>query len=408
MLTTPCVLAESIEEFCLTQDIPAYMEDEISKINTPTRSTEVFPPIIINLNTAEKLYSLKGYKEKLILRDELGKQLSVVNVPQYFLLDTGGGIEDIKLSKNGWLFIDGEYIDYVAQVNLKVTPPIITPPIELSELTNTECLPLAWIFGCMKNEGTYSQTLDRIFISNSSGSFFNWYLPSSFEIIEGKVKPLPVELKNIRRSWKRFSSSQDIIFRPIPSLKGIVFEDGITGEALFYDGNHVTSIFKPSKSNELKEKTLWWVITGAIKWEPFLIEKSPFLKVWSGKKKSYFRITSELKTIPLSLQNTFRIKKIPQLDYIFFLDIHNNTVSIEINHTLRTLFFASTPLHIGSIKYIGNQANNAIILEVSNMKTSDYNIYYIVHRSKSKYCIATLDLDKPIIFELKNKKITIK
>ena len=95
--------------------------------------------IFFIFNTAEKLYSLKGYKEKLILRDELGKQLSVINVPQYFLLDTGGGIEDIKLSKNGWIFIDGEYIDYVAQVNLKVTPPIINPPIELSELTNTEC-----------------------------------------------------------------------------------------------------------------------------------------------------------------------------------------------------------------------------------------------------------------------------
>ena len=212
VLTIPCVLAESIEKFCLTQNIPAYIEDEISKKNTSKLSTEVFPPIIINLNTAEKLYSLEGYKEKLILRDELGKQLSVINVPQYFLLDTGGGIEDIKLSKNGWIFIDGEYIDYVAQVDLKVIPPVITPPIELSKLTNTECLPLAWIFGCMKNKGTYSQTLDRIFVSNSSGSFFNWYPPSSFEIIEGKVKPLPVELKNIRRSWNKFSSSQYIIF----------------------------------------------------------------------------------------------------------------------------------------------------------------------------------------------------
>jgi hypothetical protein len=79
----------------------------------------------------------------------------------------------LALSKNGWLWIDGDYADYVAHVDLNAVPPTISTPVELSKLTHTECLPMTWFFSCRGTQGYYSRSLERIFVSTTKRTAFS-------------------------------------------------------------------------------------------------------------------------------------------------------------------------------------------------------------------------------------------
>ena len=137
-------------------------------------------------------------------------------------------IRDLKLGKDGWLWIGGHEIDYMAPLDLQQLPPTLGPPVALPELMRKPCISLIWhlLRACPPAQSSYSITLNRAFVTGHRITLLGWPDLVSFEIVAGKAKPLPVQFRGARFEVD------------VPKVNGSLLR-GPAGEALFYDGSSI-------------------------------------------------------------------------------------------------------------------------------------------------------------------------
>jgi hypothetical protein len=226
--------------------------------------------------------------------------------------------------------------------------------------------------------GYYSRALERVFVSSTARSFFGLFPPASFEIVEGKSKPLPVELSNVQRETEGVGN-QRLFFDDLPMLNGVLFT-GANGEALFYDGVKVTSLLNPY----IYGKKLRWIVKTAP------ISKRVFLKInsYSWGKNFLVEIKPDLKVMPILLPNDdyWSLSEFPNKPNLFWMG--DNTVVIELDGMLYPVIHV--PISTGMIHDYDNRGD-AIAFSIKD------NYYFIVSSSPSAQCIAELNPSNPIV-----------
>jgi hypothetical protein len=309
---------------------------------------------------------------------------------------------NLALTKDGWLWVDGSDTDYLVPVDTSTAPPTIGEPLELSTLLGNECLPGTGFFlHCFGSSGYYSRTLDRVFVYSTRRSFFGLLPAAAVEIVNGQPRPLPPELANAiakqaEKSEKSLISPPfpwghlDVNFRELPSLNGVLFE-GANGEALFYDGKKVTSLF--DKINN--EKVLTWGNTGETK------NANPIFGMTTEKKILKVEVNPDLCVSIISISDYYKNYS-PILDGKAFgpsnlkLWKEGHAISIEDNKTLRPIIVTSTPTYLWNETYVANSKEEFLVFEATNYKTGKRKDYFIVRDTPSARCMAKLDPDKPI------------
>jgi len=182
-------------------------------------------------------------------------------------------IKALALGKDGWLWIDGGEIDYMAPLNLQQQPPTFGLPVALPELMRKPCVSLVWHFlkACMPAQSSYSTTLNRAFVTGHRVTLLGWSALTSFEIVAGKVNLLPTKFQGAR------------FVTDIPHLNGSLLR-GPGGEALFYDGISVIPLLVDFPERPADYVFVEWIVEtfasgrtylrdpGLIGVQPFLME----------------------------------------------------------------------------------------------------------------------------------------
>ncbi|MBC6418573.1 MAG: hypothetical protein GDA44_07155, partial [Prochloron sp. SP5CPC1] len=218
----PRALANPLKAYCISQVGQKWEEKEQPVDEPPSVSVTV-------LGETFHVTASSSYLD--ITRPEEETRLARVEAKQNLF----SRIEALALGKDGWLWIDGHEIDYMARLDLSSKPPTFEKLVKLSKLKGEPC-PL-WVdflcglllWGCSLAQGTWSPTLNRAFISGHPVTLFGRSNPVGFEVIAGESKPLPTELKDAR------------FLADLPKLNGVLFR-GSSNEAFFYDGATVTTL----------------------------------------------------------------------------------------------------------------------------------------------------------------------
>lgn len=238
-LCVQVAFAESLDSYCIKKE----SESSAFKYRSPER-------------TLKLTFSVKGEPFHLVAdgsmvylkRGNEDKPLMGVYPIQYDY----GGIEDLALSKKGWLLINATERDYIAHVDLDSFPPILSHAEELSELKRKPCSIFNISFACSEAaQGRYSSVLDRIFVSGYRDTLFGSKDRVIFEIVDGKKRKLPRILQSAKYQGD------------MPPLNGAIFGSA-SGESLLYDGSAVTNVLKDFKNQLVKKKPTGWYFTRLI------------------------------------------------------------------------------------------------------------------------------------------------
>jgi hypothetical protein len=194
----------------------------------PKVSASQEPPHV-TFSVKGKLFQLVASKgDRLNILDNKGTYVTSTKIIQYEY----SGIKQLILGKDGWLWIDGEEIDYIAHLNFNQIPPSIDTPIPVSELMQNPCSRWTLFEGkCWSAQSIYSPTLDRIFVTGYPMTFFGTSQSVTLEVVNGKTKRLPVPAHSAN------------FYADIPNLHGVLLV-GSSGEPFFYDGVTVISLLK--------------------------------------------------------------------------------------------------------------------------------------------------------------------
>lgn len=386
--------------------------DYIGSIRPPDIQTKVFVNVEFIAGGKPYRFLTKGFPEYGIygflgLFDGEGKRVTSVPI---LSADPVYGSEDyviygLALTKDGWLWVDGSDTDYLVPVDTRTAPPTIGEPLEISTLLGNECLPGTGFFlHCFGSSSYYSRTLDRVFVYSIRRSLFGLLPATAVEIVNGQARPLPPELADAitKQAEKSLISPPfpwghlEVSFKELPSLNGVLFK-GANGEALFYDGKKVTSLF--DKINN--EKVLRWGNTGETK------NGNPIFGMTTEKKLLKVEVKPDLSVSIISISDYYKNYS-PILDGKTFgpsnlkLWKEGHAISIEDNKTLRPIIVTSTPTYLWNEAYVANSKEEFLVFEATNYKIGKRKDYFIVRDTPSAHCMAKLDPDKPIDLSIEN------
>lgn len=259
------VIAEPLDKYCLS---PVERKTETRLTLSPNKPARVTIPT--RGQSLEVVVS--GVDTLLLKRSGIPTPLLSVRAPQYDY----GQIEALVSTQDGWLWIDGGQIDYMARLDLNANPPTLSPPKALPELYERPCSFWHRFWGnCIIAQGVYSQALDRVFITGHRATFWGRSSLTTFEIIAGEGK----EMGSIARGASLVYPVYDV-----PRLRGILLR-GIKDELFFYDGITVTTILSGESARSRNGITEWYIhstdsgrtfVTNAGRFrDPFLKEIKP-------------------------------------------------------------------------------------------------------------------------------------
>lgn len=259
------VIAEPLDKYCLS---PVERKTETRLTLSPNKPARVTIPT--RGQSLEVVVS--GIDTLLLKRSGIPTPLLSVRAPQYDY----GQIEALVSTQDGWLWIDGGQIDYIARLDLNANPPTLSPPKALPELYERPCSFWHRFWGnCLLAQGVYSQALDRVLITGHRATFWGRSSLITFEIIAGEAK----EMGSIARGASLVYPVYDV-----PRLRGILLR-GIKDELFFYDGITVTTILSGESARSRNGITEWYIhstdsgrtfVTNAGRFrDPFLKEIKP-------------------------------------------------------------------------------------------------------------------------------------
>jgi hypothetical protein len=235
----PGVIAEPLDKYCLS---PVERKPETRLTLSPNKPARVTIPT--RGQSLEVVVS--GVDTLLLKRSGATTPLVSVRAPQYDY----GQIEALVSTQDGWLWIDGGQIDYIARLDLKANPPTLGTPKALPELYERPCSFWHRFWGnCILAQGVYSRALDRVFITGHRATFWGRSSLTTFEIIAGEAK----EMVAIARGTRLVHPVYDV-----PQLRGILLR-GIKDELFFYDGITVTTILSGESARSRNVITGWYI-----------------------------------------------------------------------------------------------------------------------------------------------------
>jgi hypothetical protein len=390
-LNSTLLHAESIEEFCLAQDIDTSKNGYMTEGQFPEKQ-----PKPIELIAKGKTFFLKFNSRSVILIDAQNNEVS-----RYYFKQSDGiadrDVMGIFLGKKGWLWVDGNSDDYYAYVDTSTVPPTITAAETVAKGSGlgAGCNFFSrFLYDC-ERYGTkhfYSKVLERFFV-------FGRYpaSPKMLQIVEGKPRPVPIELEQAHQTYLKRGKGFLLRYRSydLPALGGVLF-DGGPGKALFYDGEKVTSLFD---SANFQKSSVWSAEMESGSEHAFLEIISDSGKIILAKIQPDLRLTQLSLPSGMEVNARFVIEQFPQFPLILFRKIFGfqQTLNIEVGNSLQTVVTLAKPLKIRSIKYFNSTLNEGIVFKTRNMKTNQFQKYFIVRASSSAQCIAKLDPDNPIV-----------
>ncbi len=235
----PRVIAEPLDKYCLS---PVERKPETRLTLSPNKTARVTIPM--RGQSLEVVVS--GVDTLLLKRSGTPTPLVSVRAPQYDY----GQIDALVSTRDGWLWIDGGQIDYMARLDLNANPPTLGTPKALPELYERPCSFWHRFWGnCLLAQGVYSQVLDRVLITGHRATFWGRSSLTTFEIIAGKAK----EMGLIARGASLVYPVYDV-----PRLRGILLR-GIKDELFFYDGITITTILSGESARSRNGITGWYI-----------------------------------------------------------------------------------------------------------------------------------------------------
>ena len=235
----PRVIAEPLDKYCLS---PVERKTETRLTLSPNKTARVTIPM--RGQSLEVVVS--GVDTLLLKRSGATTPLVSVRAPQYDY----GQIEALISTQDGWLWIDGGQIDYIARLDLNANPPTLSTPKALPELYERPCSFWHRFWGnCLLAQGVYSRALERVFITGHRATFWGRSSLTTFEIIAGEGK----EMGAIARGASLVYPVYDV-----PRLRGILLR-GIKDELFFYDGITVTTILSGESTRSRNGITGWYI-----------------------------------------------------------------------------------------------------------------------------------------------------
>jgi len=235
----PRVIAEPLDKYCLS---PVERKPEARFTLSPNKTARVTIPM--RGQSLEVVVS--GVDTLLLKRSGAATPLVSVKASQYDY----GQIDALVSTRDGWLWIDGGQIDYMARLDLNANPPTLGTPKALPELYERPCSFWHRFWGnCLLAQGVYSQALDRVLITGHPATFWGRSSLTTLEIIAGKAK----EMGSIARGASLVYPVYDV-----PRLRGILLR-GIKDELFFYDGITVTTILSGESARSRNGITGWYI-----------------------------------------------------------------------------------------------------------------------------------------------------
>lgn len=227
--------ADALENDCVAE--PALLQT-LTQTATKIKSKQ------IDFVAGGRSFHIKIDHSYLNLIDHRQTVLSRVPATQYEY----GGLSDLALMKNGWLWIDGDETDYVAHVDFTKMPPAISQPVKLSELTQSPSSKKQVFFQeYVPAQGVYSASLDRVFVTGHRTTFLGGPDPVALEFVDGQITSLPPQLNEAE------------FLADIEKPKGVIFR-GRHQEALFYDGVRVTSLLNGHVARQADGNYGSWIV----------------------------------------------------------------------------------------------------------------------------------------------------
>jgi hypothetical protein len=373
LMVVPPLLAEPLDTYCISKQGQRQEPKPAPPADEPARVT-------FDIDGEPFHIVAPGGDRLLLLRGEDTTPLAQVRAPQYEF----GGIESLTLVEGSWLWIDGGETDYMAPLDLDRKPPTLGRPVSLPELYREPCSFWLHLWGCsLLAQGTYSATLDRVFITGHRITFWGGPALVTFEIVAGKAKLLPKKAQGAR------------LIHEVPKLNGVLLR-GPFGEALFYDGVAVTTLLagSPDRStgsawrvgSTLGGKRIFLTDAGLLKSHPFLVELKP------GPILTPISIPEEFANSWLSL---LTLPNNPRL-----WGVTRHSVVAEVEGGLQTVVAVPAPSFIdgpGGPAGVWQAPDGSIAFVVRNAITGSSTDYFLVRASQTNKCKASLNPDKPIL-----------
>ena len=297
-------------------------------------------------------------------------------------------IYNLVLGRDGWLWINGIEVDYMAPLNLQQLPPTLGSPVALPELTIEPCASLwrfLWYYmnGCSRPEGRYSPTLNRAFVTGHRITLLGWPSLVSFEIVAGEAKRLPAKFYDAR------------FVADVPQLNGSLLR-GHAGEALFYDGVLMTPLLTDFPDRPTDDTAAEWIVVTVSSGRAFL--RNPRLL---GRQPFLMELKAGPILTPISLPDE---PDNSWLDLLVFPDdprlwgVSRHSIMVQINNSWETVVTVPAPSFISGPTSIGQALDAAIVFTVRKgiEMSSDY---FLVRASPGTPCDAPLNPARPIVLD---------
>lgn len=369
---TPSAIANPLGRYCLSQ----MGQRPEAKSNS---STGKLAEIVFDVEGESFRIVANNHDRLLVMQGKETTPISTAKAPQPY-----GVIANLSVNDEGWLWIDGESLDYTASLSLDRQPPILGTPVAIPELYSDPCSFLSrWWGNCwMRVGGKYSPTLGRAFVSGHRPTFWGRASWVSYEVSVNETKILPEQLQ------------EAVFMAELPSLGGVLFK-GTSGEALFYDGVTVVDLFS-NYSTPLPKNSweIWGIRSTQNPERTFLLghgsRKSPAMLA---------ELRTELELIPISLPE----KVTDQLLRLFTLPndprlwaVARNSVLAEVEGELQTVVTVPEPYYIEGAISTGQTSDGFISFVLWNKDTNSSTDYFLRYASPTAQCKVTLNTDEPI------------
>jgi hypothetical protein len=370
ILFMPSTLAKSLDKYCVSR---IGQKQEPRKFDSYAENN----PKQLTIRTHSGLFDVSVDHSSLVLkRKGSSTRLSEFKIPpnNYSLI-----IESITLTKGQWLWVNGFEIDFMIAVNTSATIPTFGKPTWFPKIYSRPCSMFADFFGnCLRAQGVYSKSLGRAFVEGHRVNFFGLPELTAYEMMEGKVKELPVPLQRAT------------FLVDIPKLKGALFR-GFSDEALFYDGSSVTTLlgaFPPSSPKNTMPK---WYIHRTDTQRTFLTN----LGFRNQPKYLLEELIAGPKLVPISfpvgadLLGLYSVPTDPRLWMVL-----QSEVLTEVKGHLQTVVRVNKPFIIYGPKDIDQSPDGTLAFNLINLKTKSMLRYSIKKTSDKKQCKTVLNEKK--------------
>lgn len=364
-------LAEPIENYCISRVGP-------KKEITPSPKAD---SLRVDFKVENKRFHIsKDVEGYLYLFDADNNHVSKI-MP-------GHRLEEIFLTKTGWLLINGLDANYLAKVDMTTVPPSISSHKKLSDLKSGSCSYFGDFWDrCWEASGYYSSTLDRFFVTGDKMSLLGFSSPTTIEIIDGKSKPFP-----LKKAYGRIYEA--------PKLKGILLYDA-SNRLFFYDGHTAFYVMDNLLNKNIGPKKFKYYVQETSVGHRFLITNIAF---WKLKEKPFiFELMAGLELRPVSASIFDKVEWIyffdfPQDKRVFGL-IKSGIVA-EIDNKMIKVVSVKKPYYLQhDADKTWQNSDGSIAFNVRNRTNKELSKYFLTHNTLGNNCHMPLNADKPIVLD---------